>query len=92
MSNIKEELIQSYLEGHSYQNQQTADQERANRDWKEAMEGVKLGDDELRGEIDDAAFELAGSYQYDGMHRGFDLACRLFGEMLGEMLRGGAQA
>lgn len=56
------------------------------------MEEVKLDDDQLRGEIDDAAFELAGSYQYDGMHRGFELACRLFGEMLGEMLRGGARA
>lgn len=92
MSNIKESLILSYLEDNVTADKQTADQERANREWKEAMEGVKLGDDQLRGEIDDAAFELAGSYQYDGMRTGFELACRLFGEMLGEMLRGGARA
>lgn len=92
MTNIKESLIQDYLEGNVMADQQSADQERANREWKEAMAEAKLGDDELRGKIDDAAFALAGSYQYDGMHKGFELACRLFGEMLGEMLRGGARA
>lgn len=92
MNTIKQNMIQDYLEGHAALDQRTAEQELADQEWKKKIAAMPMPDEHIQEEVDEAAYALAGEYEYVGMNAGFDLACRMFAEIFSAALKGGASA
>lgn len=92
MNTIKQNMIQDYREGHTALDQRTAEVELADREWKEKIAAMPMPDAHMREKVDDAAYALAGEYEYAGMSAGFDIACRMFAEIFAAALKGGATA
>lgn len=83
-------LLAGYVEKRARLVGQNPELALADEEWKRELRCDRFSNEGAKYEIDDAAHLLAGSYQCVGQREGFSVACRMFGEILCEMLKGGA--
>lgn len=89
---IKECIINGYLEENVDAVRKTGDLERADKEWEKELTCSRLPNMGDRDDIDSAAYLLAGRYQVAGLNAGFDIACRMFAEILTAAFKGGDAA
>lgn len=90
---MKEMAIEQFLSSGS-PNEKSGILKDADELWEKSYQNARalILPEDLEREITDAAYTLAGDYHMDGLQEGFTLACRVFGELFAEMVKGGARA